>query len=37
MVKQHMLFCPYVLELFDTIGEYASYLNQQDIWYFWWD
>ncbi len=37
IARQHVLFCPYVLESFDTIGEYASYLQQQDIWYFWWD
>ncbi len=37
IARQHVLFCPYVLENFDTIGEYASYLKEQDIWYFWWD
>ncbi|WPP40782.1 DUF4253 domain-containing protein [Paenibacillus hunanensis] len=37
LARQHLLFCPYVLESFDTLGEYASYLKQQDIWYFWWD
>ncbi|WP_458119809.1 DUF4253 domain-containing protein [Paenibacillus sp. Z6-24] len=37
LAKQHMLFSPYVPEPFDTIGKYASYLKQQDIWYFWWD
>ncbi|WP_017812800.1 DUF4253 domain-containing protein [Paenibacillus shenyangensis] len=37
LAKQHMLFCNYVLEDFETIGSYAGYLKQQDIWYFWWD
>ncbi|WP_322924873.1 DUF4253 domain-containing protein [Paenibacillus campi] len=37
LARQHMLFCQYVLEHFDTVGEYARYLQQQDIWYFWWD
>lgn len=37
LAKEHVLFCPYVLESFDTIGAYASYLKQHDIWYFWWD
>ncbi|MFD1884166.1 DUF4253 domain-containing protein [Paenibacillus wenxiniae] len=37
VARQHVLFCPYVLENFDTLGEYASYLKQHDIWYFWWD
>lgn len=37
LARQHVLFCQYVLESFETIGEYASYLKQQHIWYFWWD
>jgi len=37
LAREHTLFCPYVLEGFDTIGEYASYLKQRNIWYFWWD
>jgi hypothetical protein len=31
------MFCQYVLESFDSIGQYADYLMKQEIWYFWWD
>ncbi|RKN86389.1 DUF4253 domain-containing protein [Paenibacillus ginsengarvi] len=37
LAKEHFLFCQYVLETFDSIGQYASYLRRHDIWMFWWD
>ncbi|MEW4372514.1 DUF4253 domain-containing protein [Paenibacillus kandeliae] len=37
LAREHVLFCPYVLESFETIGEYAGYLKHHTIWYFWWD
>ncbi|WP_411345200.1 DUF4253 domain-containing protein [Paenibacillus sp. WLX1005] len=37
LARQHVLFCPYVLEGFESIGEYADYLKQHPIWYFFWD
>lgn len=37
LAKEHFLFCPYVLEEFDTIGQYAESLKGQSIWTFWWD
>lgn len=37
LAQEHFIFCSYVLESFDSIGEYAKYLQQQEFWYFWWD
>jgi len=37
LAQEHFIFCPYVLESFQSIGEYASYLQEQEYWYFWWD
>ncbi|TKJ87037.1 hypothetical protein PaeCFBP13512_18970 [Paenibacillus sp. CFBP13512] len=37
LAQEHFIFCSYVLESFDSIGEYASYLQEQEFWYFWWD
>lgn len=37
LAQEHFIFCSYVLESFDSIGQYATYLLEQDIWYFWWD
>ncbi len=37
LAKEHFMFCQYVLESFDSVGQYASYLKNNEIWYFWWD
>ncbi|OWA37895.1 hypothetical protein B9G55_02280 [Saccharibacillus sp. O16] len=37
LAKEHVMFCQYVLESFETIGQYAEYLQQADRWEFWWD
>ncbi|MDF2653326.1 MAG: hypothetical protein K0Q73_9131 [Paenibacillus sp.] len=37
LAKEHFLFCQYVLETFDSVGQYAAYLRQHDVWVFWWD
>lgn len=37
LAKEHFMFCQYVLDSFDSVGQYASYLKCNEIWYFWWD
>lgn len=37
LAKEHFLFCQYVLETFDTVGEYAAFLKKEPVWHFWWD
>jgi len=37
LAKEHFLFCQYVLERFDSIGQYAAYLRHHDVWVFCWD
>lgn len=37
LAKEHFTFCYYILERFDTLGQYANYLMKHDLWYFWWD
>ncbi|GAA3401201.1 DUF4253 domain-containing protein [Paenibacillus hodogayensis] len=37
LAKEHFLFCQYVLDSFDSVGQYAAYLRRHDIWVFWWD
>jgi len=37
LAKEHFMFCQYVLESFDSVGQYASYLKNNEIWHFWWD
>ncbi|OWR28784.1 hypothetical protein CDO73_17310 [Saccharibacillus sp. O23] len=37
LAKEHFIFCQYVLESFQTIGQYAAYLKTAGTWEFWWD
>lgn len=37
LAREHFVFCPYVLETADSLGQYADYLKKHKIWYFWWD
>ncbi|MFD0716051.1 DUF4253 domain-containing protein [Paenibacillus sp. GCM10027626] len=37
LAKEHFMLCSYVLESFDTLGQYADYLMKHDVWHFWWD
>ncbi|UNK16343.1 DUF4253 domain-containing protein [Paenibacillus sp. N3/727] len=37
LAKEHFIFCSYVLEGHDSLGDYADYLMKHDVWYFWWD
>lgn len=37
LAREHFVFCPYVLETGDSLGQYADYLKKQKIWHFWWD
>jgi len=37
LAKEHFIFCQYVLESFETIGQYAEHLQHADTWEFWWD
>lgn len=37
LAKEHFIFCQYVLESFETIGQYAAYLKAAHTWEFWWD
>ncbi|MDN4620423.1 DUF4253 domain-containing protein [Paenibacillus sp. PsM32] len=37
LAQEHFMFCSYVLESFESIGQYATYLQKQEFWYFWWD
>jgi len=37
LAKEHFMFCQYVMETFETLGQYAAYLKLHHQWYFWWD
>ncbi|MDO3409392.1 DUF4253 domain-containing protein [Saccharibacillus sp. CPCC 101409] len=37
LAREHFIFCQYVLESFDSIGQYAAQLKRGGIWEFWWD
>lgn len=37
LVKEHLIFCPDILQSYENLKEYKSMLKYSSVWYFWWD